>query len=436
MGSFFDPEILVLGGGGLGTVTAMKAAQFSSGVALVRRSDALSPQGDTFRNHGWLQSGLIYSAPRNMDLFESKLMYQWGIRLHRELYLEPPDQPGMFRTGQDEKAAQLVATAKKLGVPIDDASDNEGKHFLRDMYKTGQHHHWVPDTSFHEAEVIMTAREMAKEYGAELIDLPADEEPPSLELDEKEPNGYRVRISGRIVKPRITIVCTGQALPSMLARVNYFPPLAVFRSVLLRAENVDWIGVPLFYDLDTGFAIVNHTSTTDPSKTWTVFGDSKRERLTSTVRTVTEAEFKSAISFLPHQLRGPDPFNTFKATAGHKTEILDADGKPSARHWIEEVPNCSGLYAAIPGKVTIVLWVALEILKKAGLIEANLEGGYIPRLPPAGSNSTPSPAIGPDLPSWEAQVEMHWERPDLNDLTLQEDKDSSQDEALGGGGKD
>ncbi len=433
----FDPEILILGGGGLGPVTALKIAQLGCEVGLVRISDSSAPQGDTFRNHGWLQSGLIYSGPRGLDLFESKLMYFWGRQLHRELYIEPPTEQGIFRTGFDDRAAQVIEASKRLKVPVDTVSDHEAARLLKELHKPAKHHFWVPDAPFDEARVLTTAREMAMEFGADLVDLPPNERPPHLELDDKEPNGYRVIVAGRILRPRITILCTGQALPSLLSQVNFFPPLAVFRSTLLRAENVDWIQAPLLFDLDTGFAIVNHLSE-DRSKHWAVFGDSKRVKLTSYSRRVTKEEFDSAISFLPESLRGTDPYNSFKATAGHKTEILDERGHPSARHWIEEVPNCKGLFAAIPGKATVVLWVALEILKKAGIAKATDNGDYERiLLPPDRSNSSPSSSSA-NLPPWDASVEMHWERSDLNDLCSGDSKDGEDEkgEAAAAGNKD
>ncbi|HEX7680327.1 MAG TPA: FAD-dependent oxidoreductase, partial [Thermoanaerobaculia bacterium] len=115
-------EILIVGGGILGTAVASLASEMGFAVLVARLSDSFCPKADTLRNQGWLQSGTLFNPSqfRNTEEYYRivRRTFNGGRNLLRSVNLPIPNERGVLRVlkGSDAEK-EIEARRKKLRFP-------------------------------------------------------------------------------------------------------------------------------------------------------------------------------------------------------------------------------------------------------------------------------------------------------------------------------
>ncbi len=385
--------LVIIGCGIEGLMTALLAAQRGLPDVLVFDApDAKNLGADSQRNHAWLQSGLLYEGN---NMVAARQMYFWGREMHRIVSLPIPQTGGIFRYSSEESAAGFCEKAKKLKMEssINRITDDAARKALGAFYLPKWHHFEVPDTPFNEADLMTLAKRQAQEYGVKFRKAKVE-----LVREPRAPQGYLVKAGDELIEPMFLVLSAGAGLIDLLDQLGINHPLKVFRSALLRLRCGDILKTPLFVDNSTGqptsgLSVVQHSSQVLPPDGCLVIGSRARQQLTpeeARAREVTPEEEQALQRMIPPQLLPPPSVRRPQRTsiAGHKTEALDSDGKPSVNVWIKTWPaEYPGLIAAIPGKATLGLFAAKQILDQ---LKSDEEGEA-----EAARQSSPSPAGGP-----------------------------------------
>lgn len=358
-----ERDLIVIGGGVTGAILAYLAAKAGARVILFRISDRNRPFADTLRNHGWMQSGLLYavSIPR-----EAARMRVWGKLMLDMFNVTPLPGPGIFRMASEARAEQFWQEADSLKVRVELYSEAEAREILGAAYEPGRHNFAVPDRPFNPAELIDSALIRAELEGAEIIDLD-----PScmveLVRESNAPNGFLVKVGDKLYGAGATVICAGAGTPRLLEQVGAEHRVRVFRSTLLSILGLNLCSAPLLVDLDTGLSLVRHPSLVTPDFHYDVIGARHRVPLTSQEamhRLVTQTEINDLLRLLPPTYREAVEREGFKVNAGHKTEALNRKGEPTASPYVKEVEaeGIHGLFVGLPGKATMGLWTARQLM--------------------------------------------------------------------------
>src|SRR5688572_7008469 len=90
-----EVDVQVIGGGILGVMAGLLAAEKGLRVIVYRLTDVKAPQADSLRNHAWLQSGLLYA--RELTLAAVRQMNFSGRALFDKFAMALPPLRGVFR---------------------------------------------------------------------------------------------------------------------------------------------------------------------------------------------------------------------------------------------------------------------------------------------------------------------------------------------------
>lgn len=362
-------------------------------VILLKQSDRLTPKASSLRNHGWLQSGLLYGP--SMPHLATR-MWVWGRRFLREFGVKPPEERGIFYCPPDE-AADLCSLAMRLNIPIEGLRPHDLPGVLGPLYTRNTEGFWVPDAPFDEAGLITAIRNAARYAGGQMIDL---DEP--VHLIEHKVDECGVRSGDHVYHAGFTFICAGAGTPRLLEELSLQHPLAVYRSGLLRLPHFADIRTNLAVSYPSGLTLLHQPTNLTTSGKCTIAGN--RDRLPVQANQLSHqlspAELQSLLRSLPLSIRMRLQYADYPATACFKTEAQQ-NGTPSVEPWFEEIKPYKGLYAAVPGKATMALWTARETLKKAGI---TLHDEDVTVLAPA----TPATITNEDSRQWKDEIKMHW----------------------------
>jgi uncharacterized membrane protein len=358
-----ERDLIINGGGVTGAILAYLAAKAGARVTLFRISDKNRPFADTLRNHGWMQSGLLYavSIPR-----EAARMRRWGKLMLDMFNVVPLPGPGIFRMASEARAEQFRQEAARLNIRVELYSEAEAQEIVGAVHESGSHSFAVPDRPFNPAELVDSALIRAEIEGAEIIDLDPGC-PVELVRESNAPNGFLVKVGDKLYGAGATVICAGAGTPRLLEQVGAEHRIRVFRSTLLSVLGLNLCSAPLLVDLDTGLSLVRHPSQVMPGLYHDVIGARNRVPLTSQEaghRLVTQAEINDLLRLLPTSYREAVEMKGFKVNAGHKTEVLNEKGEATAAPLVEEVKakGISRLFVGLPGKATMGLWTAKQLM--------------------------------------------------------------------------
>lgn len=389
-----SPSLVVVGGGILGSIVGHLAAIAGFETVVYRVGDALRPEADSLRNHGWLQSGLLYAGDRH----EVAARMRWsGRRMLRKYGLAPPTARGIFRVANEAAADALLADARSIRLQgqVERLSESENRRILGPFHLPGRPCFSVPDAPFNQAQLLQEVRREGAKDGARYRDV-------------KEPVSLKPVGTGRFIlctpdgelQPDATVVAAGCATSSLLLPLGIRAPLAVYRSPLLNMRADALLQeTPLFVDRSTALSAVRHESTSWGGNVLVV-GDRTRSLMPPAepmIRKITRAEEESLLLLLPPDIRPTR--DVCRGTAGFKTEGFNDDGESSIEPWIFAPPEWPSLLAAVPGKATMSLATAEAVIRRVTTLEPGL----------------PLPTLDS---SWHDPVRMHFDYPDLDERSL------------------
>jgi glycine/D-amino acid oxidase-like deaminating enzyme len=358
-----ERDLIIIGGGVTGAILAYLAAKAGARVILFRISDKNRPFADTLRNHGWMQSGLLYavSIPR-----EAARMRRWGKLMLDMFNVIPLPGPGIFRMASEARAEKFLQEAARLNIRVELYSEAEAQEIVGAVHESGSFNFAVPDRPFNPADLVDSALIRAEMEGAEIIDLDPGC-PVELVRESSEPNGFIVRVGDNLYGAGATVICAGAGTPRLLEQVGAEHRIRVFRSTLLSALDLNLCSASLLVDLDTGLSLVRHPSQVMPGLYHDVIGARNRVLLTSheaAHRVVTQTEIDDLLRLLPAAYREAIEREGFKVNAGHKTEALNEKDEPTAAPYVEEVKavGIRQLFVGLPGKATMGLWTAKSLM--------------------------------------------------------------------------
>jgi glycine/D-amino acid oxidase-like deaminating enzyme len=360
-----ESELVVLGGGLVGLLTALFVSESTSLNVCVYADDAPEPRTDSQRNHAWLQSGLLYVGA---DIVAARHMYLSGRMMHVHLGFRPPSARGVFRYDAEGPVDAFFAHAKQIRLEseIRQLSEREAKVSLGKFFEKGKLNFEVPDSPFNISALMSAARDRAKDRG---VSFRVDRI--RVERNEAAPCGYTLRSSHGELRPRITVVCAGSATPAILDCLGLDHPLVVNRSSLLVLPSAEGMRAPLLADRSSQIAVVRHGIS--PSQGRIVVGNRDRTLVdpgNGLERNLTKEEHEQLMNCVPLDLRTPG----IRATACHKTDCRRKDGKATVDYWVESFSEYPGLIFATPGKATMAYHTAKLVRDK--VMKANRRNGF------------------------------------------------------------
>ncbi len=382
-------ELVIVGGGILGSTLAYCACM--AGISDILVLDAPHPLNlgaDTFRNHAWWQSGLLYA---NSNLTSATKMFASGEALHQLASVTASGRAGIFRI-EESRCSEIPERAERLNLTpfVFRMTDREARQQLDAFHTPGFAYFRVPDATFDEARIVHVLQKRARDEGVMFR-----RESIRLASESSAANRYVITTSDAQIEATHAVLCAGAGIPKMLADLKLECPLSVFRSALLVCESNIEIGTSLFVDLSnglatSGLAIGYHPSGTDQQLGRYVIGsraripvDPSKEQREAPKSERDELKQKLPLAFAA-TMRGE------RLTAGYKTEarigeLTSID--PFEMEWAESFP---GLSIAIPGKATLSYSLATEIVAKIKRSKSSSS-------PALRSEVRPSEALAPAL---------------------------------------
>jgi glycine/D-amino acid oxidase-like deaminating enzyme len=341
---------------------------------------------DSLRSQAILHSGLQYGERNRVSAL--RMRYS-GVMMHESLGLPIPDSWGVIRCDIDY---DLISAAKQLRLDhlVDQLSEREAEETLGVFYKSGYRHFKVPDTIFNEALVLEKARVMARDFGVEFLGE-------RVKLIPTENGSFLIETDNEIFEAQFTVLAAGAGLPILLEQLDIDHRIVVERTPLLRFNSAPLMKTPYFADksLDpnaSGVFVTQHTFDVSPPSHCLVAAVSQRHRLRKdelASRIVYQKEEDLIRAALAKYSIRPDRYSSgYRATAGHKVEVLNAEGKTTIDPFVEAPPRYENLIIAIPGKATLSYEVAERVL---GSLKQKLDGRQLAKAAKA-SIATPSPS--------------------------------------------
>ncbi len=355
----------------LGRVLAVRLSKMGKKVVIFEAPDRFGLSADTLRNHAWLQSGLLYGD--DATWVSAQRMLTSGEMLFELAGLPRPVTRGVFRLRQGQEDA-LRGKADRLNIEIGELREQDAREVLGSFFQPDFKHYWVPDTLFDEPAILAYLAYGAKLHGADFRKARI-----RLVEDTTARNKFALAHEGGIVESEFTILCAGAGSGPLLEGLGLEHPLQTYQSPLLVLRCGVVLQTPLLVDRSEGpptpgLAVGQHGPTRSDAGRC-VIGNRVREKILSCdllgPRVVPDAHVEGLLALVPEELRplseaAPE---SFRITAGYKTEALQEDGRPSINPWVQSWPEqYPGLIAAVPGKATLSFVTASRILGELGLL--------------------------------------------------------------------
>jgi glycine/D-amino acid oxidase-like deaminating enzyme len=401
-------DVAVLGGGILGLGIAALAARRGYRVVVIRLHDRGRPRADTLRNQGWLQSGLIYidhfGSNRRRGRVVAGQMYAAGLGMLHDLGLPPPDpsERGMLRTRTQDEGKRLEEDAEVLRIKgVKRLGERFARGRLGAIYETGVYYS-IPDTRFPEATVLERLRKIAQTEGADILQLA---KPAILASDANSGSGVRIACEdGREIVSKATVAAAGAGNCPLLQGLAIEPFLRIKQTPLLVLHESLSNTVPIFADRDRGFSFVHHPPDGPILPNGALVVGTKVDRVVEfhspDDRRITLEDRQKFATFLPPILQARIPAGRF--TAGYEVIPEENLDRKYFEPWFDWVEGFPALLHAMPGRATLGLFVARQVLDELVL--------RIGR--PNGRN----PSTGELATGWVDPILMHYDPAyDFND---------------------
>ncbi len=254
-----DFSFVIVGGGILGSALAALAAGYGLQPLVLRRSDLLSPNADTLRNQGWLQSGIMYpishfSSPEAYANFAAKTYFA-GRDLLAMCNLPRPEPGGLLGVSADFHIQQLARKRELLKLSDYEFAQLEAAEAKRLMgmhYEKGSTYYRIPDGPFNEAAVLCHFRDEATRSGAIFIEV---DQP--VELERKN-DSVRILFADREILSPTVVVTAGAGSFTLMRQCGVHLDGDLQRTPLVVGDAPSDMPASIVVDLDRGFSAVRH----------------------------------------------------------------------------------------------------------------------------------------------------------------------------------
>lgn len=396
-------DVAIVGGGILGVAIAALTAQKGYRVCVLRLNDQERPRADTLRNQGWLQSGFMYvdrfEPDRSRGRTLARQMYFAGRRMLIDLDLPLPTESdrGIIRLESEEDAERLEGDASYLRIAgVERLKPGFVEERLGEIYEEGIFCS-IPDAPFPEATVLTKLRDIAKLEGAEFVQGTV---PAQLVSDAESESGVRVefQIDGQHyqILSKATIAAAGAGNWQLLQSLGLDPAMTLRQTPLLVLHETVSTDVPIFVDRKRKFSFVRHP----PDGALLPEG-----------ALVIGTKVHGTVAFQPPDKRRIDPEDreefekylpavlkaklaTGRFTAGYEVIPDEKLQLQDIEPWVEWVEGFPALLKAMPGRATMGMFVARQILEQLPS-----------RIGKPSTKRSPTTRIG--MP-WDDEIFMHY----------------------------
>ncbi|HEV7277072.1 MAG TPA: FAD-dependent oxidoreductase [Devosiaceae bacterium] len=383
---------VIVGGGILGSALAALAAGAGMEPLVLRRADVSSPQADTLRNQGWLQSGIMYpishfSSEEAYRVFADKTYFA-GRELLRAYGVPVPNGGGLLGVSGEFHLGQLARKRELLRLSDDEFGQLEAAEARRLMgphYQEGSSYYRIPDGPFDEAAVLEHLRFDASEHGAMFCEVDA---PVRLE---RSSDTVKVHFQDREIVTSTVVVTAGVGSFGLLAQCGIALNGELQRTPLVVGDAPVDMPAPIIVDLGLGFSAVQHPrGAALPAAV--VMGTRTKSRHEGVAERIVsladQDQFSRGVppSFQPSLLNG-------RYTAGYEVIPKRDTGVSAYEPWIEvDGP----VIFSSPGRATV-----------AGLAARSLFDAVRARWSSQRHGRTSSVDIS-DCSAWDRQIAMHY----------------------------
>lgn len=430
-------DLVIIGGGIFGILTAMLAAEEGQRVLLFRLSDREKPYAETLRNQAWHQSGILFvdkgkSYPSDL----STKLKEWGRQLVQKLGIPIPQERGIIRFPEEkvEDIEAFLKNAEALRVKVRRLPEAERRAALGSFDVEGTLCWEIPDTPFPEALILHRARKRALAAGAVLRELEKPVELiPKHKMSQKdegsmrytpsgmEPGFYLKFAGGLYLEAKQTILAAGAGNYRLLEQLDIQHELFVRRTAMMVICDSQFLNRSILVDQKSGnpIAVVRHHpggKTSERPKGCLVIGTRAGKEVPIEEifeRGIPQEEIDVLCAALPEDLK-PEHLDhlgvPYRFTAGYEPMWGGKDWIRKEDNFLKTFNQFPGLVLGMPGRATLGLLAATQVLEKMGVLKES--GGSpdqieAPRIPiPQGQRDAPDWLPGQD---WKDPIWMHYE---------------------------
>ncbi len=388
-----DFGFVIVGGGILGSALAALAAGAGMEPLVLRRPDATSPNADTLRNQGWLQSGIMYPISHFADenayrAFADKTFFA-GRELLAMCGLPVPEGGGLLGVSGEFHLAQLARKRELLRLSDHDFAQLEAAEAKRVMgryYEDGSTYFRIPDGPFNEAVVLGHFRDEAIEHGALFVEV---DEPVRLE---RSADAVKVLFddSREIISPTV-VVTAGVGSFGLMKQCGVTLNGELQRTPLVVGDAPSDMPASIVVDLGRGFSAVRHDRG-DAMTAAVVMGTRTKSRHDGPPKRIIpfadQREFSTSV---------PPAFQASMSggryTAGYEVIPRRGAGVSAYEPWIEAD---GPVIFASPGRATVTGLAAQDLF------------GAVRRRWKSERHGRTSPIDISNCSAWRCQIAMHY----------------------------
>lgn len=364
MGKKIDADVLIIGGGILGSLVGYLLADAKLKVLVIKVSDKEVPQADTLRNMARLQTGLLYYGQSITKKEIANEMFYWGKELLNRFKLPYPEKPGIIKIKDHNRLDLFLegVNSLKLTNHVKKLSQKEAKQQLLKFHSPDSHYFYTPDTIFEQNKLLELIRSESIKKGALFREVAK----PLVAVPNQNGSSPIFTYDSEIIKPKKVILCAGAGNAVMLNQLSIEHPLRVFRSPMMIVNAIGLINSPSLLDLETSITIGQRTLNNSSSIKRTIFSSRLRTQINANEplnRNLTASEVDSIFNKIPESVKSITKNHKRRFVSGFKTEKIDQSKRAIPSPWIKVFKEYPNMIVAIPGKVTFSLKAALDVVK-------------------------------------------------------------------------
>ena len=358
-----DFSFVIVGGGILGSALAALAAGLGRDPLVLRRSDLGSPNADTLRNQGWLQSGIMYPINHfaNEQAYANFAAQTFiaGRDLLAMCGLYVPKTGGLLGVSSDYHLNQLGRKRELLRLSENEFAQletSEAKRVMGQHYEHDSTYYRIPDGPFNEAAVLAHFRDDATRNGATFYEV---DDPVRLE---RTGSSVKVIFEGREIVSPTVVVTAGVGSFGLMQQCGVTLNGELQRTPLAVGEAPEDMPAPIVVDLGRGFSAVRHGRGADMSDAVVMGTRTKSRHDGPPERIVPLADQQEFTSLIPPAFR--PSMTSARYTAGYEVLPKRDLGISAYEPWIH--PEGPVIFAS-PGRATVSALAANQLL--AAVIE-------------------------------------------------------------------
>lgn len=354
-----DFSFVIVGGGILGSALAALAAGNGMEPLVLRRPDHVSPNADTLRNQGWLQSGVMYPikhfASEKAYANFAGMTFEAGHDLLAMCGLPLPEGGGLLGVNAQFHLDELTRKRQLLRLS-DDEFDQleaaEAKRIMGQHYEGGSTYFRIPDGPFNEAAVLHHFRDEAMRLGAAFIEV---EEPARLE---RTADNVKILLAdGREIVSPTVVVTAGVGSFDLMAQCGVPLNGELQRTPLVVGDAPLDMPAPIVVDLARGFSAVRHERGASLAPAVVMGTRTKTQHTGLPERIVPIADQAQFSSFVPPSFQ--ESLTGGRYTAGYEVMPKREVGVTAYQPWIQ--PDGPVIFAS-PGRATVSALAANSLL--------------------------------------------------------------------------